>query len=386
MFVLKSTHLTQLKEKELEIMALRDALEDCEQKLQAATEKPKTTTQIRITDIIWDNLLRCIGQVTTVRESMLKSFLAIDSEKNSLSDFANRFQHNQIALGELGSGIESTTESMSKMVLNITALKEMADNIHGFVDAISKISDQTNLLALNAAIEAARAGDAGRGFSVVADEVRSLAGNTNEAADEVNELVSRIRLETDATVQAVEGLQGSNEGLVETTGQLRNSQAEIVSLSNNLMNTIELSTMRSFVQTVMLDHCVWKGEVYRVALGLEDRSPTDFADHTQCRLGKWYYGDTSSDYRNTPEFREIEAPHREVHEAGISGLKAAAEDNMAQAVNEFSRMEAASEGVLARLQALLDKEDLKSASHDQPEQSEAAAPDQVAPEAQAAEG
>ncbi len=372
MFVLKSTHLLAINEKEQEIARLRQSLDELEQNQQREAENTPVATQAKMTDLIWQNLLRCIGQVTMVREAMLKSFTAMDGEKQSLAEFATRFNANQSALGELGAGIEDTTESMSRMVSNITALKEMADNIHGFVDAISKISDQTNLLALNAAIEAARAGDAGRGFSVVADEVRSLAGNTNEAADEVNELVSRIQLETDATVKTVEGLQGSNEEMVVSTGNLRNSQAEIVALSKNLMNTVEVSTMRSFVQTVMLDHCVWKGEVYRTALGQDNRAMDDFADHTKCRLGVWYYGDASKGQKNLTEFKQLEAPHKEVHEAGRAGLKASLEGDLTTALTQFGKMELASEGVLEKLQALLDAEDNKFAEEETPPESNVA--------------
>jgi len=69
-------------------------------------------------------------------------------------------------------------------------LQQSGENINAMVSSINQIADQTNLLALNAAIEAARAGDAGRGFSVVADEVRGLAAKAGQSANEIDGVVS----------------------------------------------------------------------------------------------------------------------------------------------------------------------------------------------------
>jgi len=132
------------------------------------------------------------------------TFAAENSKKTSDSaDFGASIVQETI------SGMEKIADRVMQTAMTIGTLGTRSEQIGEIIGTIEDIADQTNLLALNAAIEAARAGEQGRGFAVVADEVRALAERTTKATREISEMIKSIQSETKAAVRAME--EGVNE-------------------------------------------------------------------------------------------------------------------------------------------------------------------------------
>jgi len=138
-----------------------------------------------------------------------------DSARQSLGTVRSgqdKMQLNNASMQGLASDISGAAEA-------ITQLGDDIERVGGVLDVIKSISEQTNLLALNAAIEAARAGEQGRGFAVVADEVRTLAGRTQASANEIQEMIARLRQASGTAVSTMQaGVQRTQQTVREAVG------------------------------------------------------------------------------------------------------------------------------------------------------------------------
>lgn len=161
-------------------------------------------------------------------------------------------QKGQTVVSETIAGMKQISDSVTQSASIISALGKSSDQIGEIVGTIEDIADQTNLLALNAAIEAARAGEQGRGFAVVADEVRKLAERTTKATKEIGDMIRQIQQDTKGAVASMEdGTQKVIDGvsLVNRTGQALGSIVEMVQKSADMMRQIAVAAEEQSVAT-----------------------------------------------------------------------------------------------------------------------------------------
>ena len=294
------------------------------------------------------------GESTKAVQSSLATLAgAMKEETQEAVKASGETAQSQQVVRKLSEHIAHLTERTQRSAGAIDQLHERTGKINGIVQLIKEIADQTNLLALNAAIEAARAGEAGRGFAVVADEVRKLAERTTSSTTEISNLVARVQEEA-TKLKTLAEVDPSELAEMREDGDLAfRSIDNLMQLSTHMTQTIAATALRSFVETAKKDHLVFKMEIYRVFMGVSDKNAEDFSSHTGCRLGKWYYeGDGKDCFSKLPGYNDVEPPHKRVHAHGQAAVRFYRSGDMAAGLAELGEMEQASMGVLNSLETM----------------------------------
>jgi methyl-accepting chemotaxis protein len=172
-----------------------------------------------------DSVVTATNEMSATASEVSQLAVQVADKVNSAKD---TIINSQSSLSDSVSTVQGLTQDMLLVSESISDVESHTDEINKIIDVIRSIADQTNLLALNAAIEAARAGEQGRGFAVVADEVRSLASKTQTSTEEINGMIQNLQGGVKKAVQVIESGAGKARLAMEETQTSYDSLSSVV--------------------------------------------------------------------------------------------------------------------------------------------------------------
>ena len=266
--------------------------------------------QLKTTNLL-KNLNANQNDLSQIRSEMVK---VEDLSKTAVENAMSNLPLVERVVSQLGDVVERAVEMRS----HSEELSASSAEISEMVKMITGVADQTNLLALNAAIEAARAGEHGRGFAVVADEVKNLAGTTSVASKKIGDIIERFTEATSSMTDSTHTMSDAAQNSKEVVTEFEQSFGEFAQMAQSTYENVSRVKVVCDASLTKVDHVVYMQNAYRA---VEVNSSVCFeaqaalVDSKSCRFGQWYdSGDGDEFYKHLPVYPDIDVPHSEVHQ------------------------------------------------------------------------
>lgn len=352
-------------------------------------------------DII-QTMLASSEELASTSENVASSIQTVSQHSN---DVKNEAIDSMQSINNIIDNIINSSSNVFQIKENINLVANKVNDINEIIRIIKQIANQTSLLSLNASIEAARAGESGKGFSVVANEIKKLAEYTKTSVETISENILELSDSTQETlgctnstiedlnfgINKMESIPKYMNNIIDsikeideefcniatiseeqsaTTNTMADKLTKIAEFQINLDNmckdvadkinkTSEFSnnirvnqinntnlTLAEKLDTYIVDHLLWRWKIYNMILGLENINENNASNYKECALGKWYYNESDPNIINSPSFKKLENIHIDLHKEASNAVICYNQKNITGCYNHLNNMTSISSKII----------------------------------------